>query len=472
MRREAGTASPAWSPREREVLDLIARGHTNGEIAEALGISFATAKWHVSELISKLGVESREQVASYWRRERSIGSRFRHLAQGIAGFAAIKLAAGGALAATAAVGGGALWVQLSGGQTGRAPIAVVATVTPVPAPPPGRLRFASAVQGADGCIPSEERGRPLCDYRRYPEIVKLDKGNCDFSGVVFPPVGPTTQMNYIDLHGCNLSGAVLRGMAANEADFSGANLTGADLTGASLFRSDFRWANLTNAKADPGVFQEVNFEGANLTGANFANAIVTPANWRNTTCPDGSNSDANGGTCVGTPGLENPPTTYDTHVQPAGICPSDGRMQPPGFLCAPSLIPILQGKDLGGCNYTAADLSGLTLQNADFRGCTLAGANLAGTKLERASFAGANVANASFAGALLRGADFGGAAAQDADFNGAHLGGVRFVDANLLRATVNGALLDAFFSNTICPDGSNSDFDDTDARTCFNNLIP
>lgn len=105
MRREAGTASPAWSPREREVLDLIVRGRTNGEIAEALGISFATAKWHVSELISKLGVESREQVASYWRRERSIGSHFRHLAQGIAGFTAIKLAAGGALAATAAVGG-------------------------------------------------------------------------------------------------------------------------------------------------------------------------------------------------------------------------------------------------------------------------------------------------------------------------------------------------------------------------------
>ena len=46
-----------WTAREREVLDLIARGHTNGEIAGELGISFATAKWHVSELITKLGVE-------------------------------------------------------------------------------------------------------------------------------------------------------------------------------------------------------------------------------------------------------------------------------------------------------------------------------------------------------------------------------------------------------------------------------
>ncbi|MBA4181643.1 MAG: hypothetical protein C0506_13715 [Anaerolinea sp.] len=46
MRRGAGTATPVWSAREREVLDLIARGKTNGEIAEALGISFATAlKW-------------------------------------------------------------------------------------------------------------------------------------------------------------------------------------------------------------------------------------------------------------------------------------------------------------------------------------------------------------------------------------------------------------------------------------------
>ncbi len=77
-----------WTAREREVLDLIARGHTNGEIAGELGISFATAKWHVSELITKLGVDSREDVAAYWKRERSARrrvARFAHAPAGPAG---------------------------------------------------------------------------------------------------------------------------------------------------------------------------------------------------------------------------------------------------------------------------------------------------------------------------------------------------------------------------------------------------
>ena len=39
--------------------------------------------------------------------------------------------------------------------------------------------------------------------------------------------------------------------------------------------------------------------GANLTGANLVFATVTGVVWGNTTCPDGSNSDTNGGTCVG-----------------------------------------------------------------------------------------------------------------------------------------------------------------------------
>ena len=55
------------TPRQRQVLELIADGYTNGQIAEALGISFAGAKWHVSEVISRLGVSSREEAGSYWR---------------------------------------------------------------------------------------------------------------------------------------------------------------------------------------------------------------------------------------------------------------------------------------------------------------------------------------------------------------------------------------------------------------------
>lgn len=53
------------SPRELDVLRLIARGMENAEIAEALQISPRTAKNHVSSVLAKLGVPSRVQAAIY-----------------------------------------------------------------------------------------------------------------------------------------------------------------------------------------------------------------------------------------------------------------------------------------------------------------------------------------------------------------------------------------------------------------------
>ncbi len=50
------------TPREREVMSLVARGLTNQEIAEQLVISPATAKTHVSRTMMKLGVRDRAQV--------------------------------------------------------------------------------------------------------------------------------------------------------------------------------------------------------------------------------------------------------------------------------------------------------------------------------------------------------------------------------------------------------------------------
>jgi DNA-binding CsgD family transcriptional regulator/outer membrane lipoprotein-sorting protein len=63
------------TPRQREVLDLMARGLTNAKIAERLDISLAGAKWHVSEVLSRLGASSREEAAEYFRQERRISKR-------------------------------------------------------------------------------------------------------------------------------------------------------------------------------------------------------------------------------------------------------------------------------------------------------------------------------------------------------------------------------------------------------------
>jgi NarL family two-component system response regulator LiaR len=51
------------SPREMDVLQLIAAGKTNKGIANALFIGEKTVKTHVSNIIAKLGVESRTQAA-------------------------------------------------------------------------------------------------------------------------------------------------------------------------------------------------------------------------------------------------------------------------------------------------------------------------------------------------------------------------------------------------------------------------
>jgi DNA-binding NarL/FixJ family response regulator len=53
------------SPRERDVLRLIARGMENTEIARELNISPRTAKNHVSSILAKLGLPSRIQAAIY-----------------------------------------------------------------------------------------------------------------------------------------------------------------------------------------------------------------------------------------------------------------------------------------------------------------------------------------------------------------------------------------------------------------------
>ena len=53
------------SPREREILDHIARGASNKEMARQLGIAEATVKIHVQHILRKLNLSSRVQAAVY-----------------------------------------------------------------------------------------------------------------------------------------------------------------------------------------------------------------------------------------------------------------------------------------------------------------------------------------------------------------------------------------------------------------------
>ena len=63
--REAASAADLLSPREREILLLIARGDSNKVIARELDIAETTVKIHVQHILRKLGLSSRVQAAVF-----------------------------------------------------------------------------------------------------------------------------------------------------------------------------------------------------------------------------------------------------------------------------------------------------------------------------------------------------------------------------------------------------------------------
>ena len=65
------------TPREQEVLRLVADGQSNKEIARSLGIARSTADLHVHHILQALGVANRV-AATLWALRHGLGGHDRH----------------------------------------------------------------------------------------------------------------------------------------------------------------------------------------------------------------------------------------------------------------------------------------------------------------------------------------------------------------------------------------------------------
>jgi DNA-binding NarL/FixJ family response regulator len=65
--KSAPTVTETLAPREREILELVANGYANKEIADKLAITLSTVCWYLHEIYKKLHVQSRVQAVNKLR---------------------------------------------------------------------------------------------------------------------------------------------------------------------------------------------------------------------------------------------------------------------------------------------------------------------------------------------------------------------------------------------------------------------
>jgi fibronectin type III domain protein/pentapeptide repeat protein len=141
-------------------------------------------------------------------------------------------------------------------------------------------------------VPNCEDLEPYADLQSCDlEGTDLPDGNLTGANLTEADLDPLEQdlkFKVSDLSGANLSGATLTDAQVNNAILNDIDLSGASLIGASIQSAEMMEANLTDA----------NLTDANLNGTSLAGSTFTGTTWSNTTCPDGTNSDNDGGTCV------------------------------------------------------------------------------------------------------------------------------------------------------------------------------
>jgi uncharacterized protein YjbI with pentapeptide repeats len=136
--------------------------------------------------------------------------------------------------------------------------------------------------------------------------IKQVPGSANCPGtVVTGPMLQSVILSGLNLSGFDLHGAVFATGRIASTNLSNANLQRANIDSEYAVGANFSNADLSCALLRSNSFNSVNLSNANLTNATLlgskgmATATLTGAIWNNTICPDGTNSNNNGNTCVG-----------------------------------------------------------------------------------------------------------------------------------------------------------------------------
>jgi DNA-binding CsgD family transcriptional regulator len=283
-----------WTPRQRQVLDLLTRGRTNGEIGQALGITLDGAKWHVAEVMSKLGATTREEAAEYWRAYNGLGRKFERVFRGVVAAHAVRwIVAGAGMAGLGAAAAIVVLIVARGGDT-RVPAdatapatATVETATPggaTPTPtttpdasldalmPPNAIElqwtdpvplpagvvvyFYGGNLGGEGTLAPLRRAYRIGDG---PLVIE------ELSGTA-PAEGPRYSIAMDEDQGRFAVVACVQG----DCGYAGYNIAAAEDAGANIFLSDDGAVTWRNAGDFPLNSVVIGFVGDQLLASTFA----------------------------------------------------------------------------------------------------------------------------------------------------------------------------------------------------------
>jgi uncharacterized protein YjbI with pentapeptide repeats len=337
-------------------------------------------------------------------------------------------------------------------------------------------------------------------------------------------LGPDVNLEDADLANGNLTGAVLADANLQGADMTGAILTDVSSGGIESTPSSLptNWtlfdgylfgpgANLSSADFDGQVIDSMDLAGADLSGANLSDAVVygdnlSGANISGANFAGSKFNDLSSGGVVGTPtalptnwlltgGYLIGPTANLTGADLAGLDLTDADLtgvRSGGIVGTPIGLPanwsLIGGYLVGpGAYLNGANLSGFDLSSIDLTGANLSNTNLTNADLSDANLDGVlsggitgtpsslpsnwllTVGYLIGPGLFVQYANLTDADLEDADLVDTTLISDNFTDADLAGANLTGAAFDYdTWSNTTCPDGTNSD---NDGYTCLNNLI-